>query len=101
MSRMKVAVPQKQIEEFCRKWSISELSLFGSVLSDSFRPDSDIDILVSFQSDAEWSLFEFVDMTDELEAIFGRKVDLVEKEAMRNPFRKRAILAAHEVIYAA
>lgn len=101
MSRTKISVPHRQIEEFCRKWNISELALFGSVLSDDFRPDSDIDVLVSFQSDAECSLFDLVEMTDELEAIFGRKVDLVEKDAIRNPFQKQAILAAHEVIYEA
>ncbi|MBE0535635.1 MAG: nucleotidyltransferase family protein [Phycisphaerae bacterium] len=101
MNRMRVALPHRQIKDFCLKWKVSEMALFGSVLSDNFRPDSDIDVLVSFQNDAEWGLFEFVDMSDELEAIFGRKVDLVEKEAMRNPFRKQAILAAHEVIYAA
>jgi len=77
------------------------MALFGSVLSEDFRPDSDIDILVSFKDDAGWSLFDFVDMIDELKAIFGRKVDLVEKESLRNPFRRQAILAGNEVIYAA
>jgi len=83
------------------KWNISEMALFGSVLSEHFRPDSDIDVLVSFQGDAGWGLFDFVDMIDELKAIFGRKVDLVEKDSLRNPFRKQAILGNNEVIYAA
>jgi predicted nucleotidyltransferase len=51
--------------------------------------------------DAEWGLFDFVDMIDELKAIFGRKVDLVEKDSLRNPFRRQAILTGNEVIYAA
>ncbi len=101
MRQIRITLPQKKIEDFCRKWKISEMAMFGSVLSEDFRPDSDIDVLVSFKSDAEWGLFEFVDMVDELKAIFGRKVDLVEKDSLRNPFRRQAILAANEVIYAA
>jgi len=101
MGQIRITLPQKRIEEFCIKWKIVEMALFGSVLSDDFRSDSDIDILVSFQDDAGWGLFEFVDMIDELKSIFGRKVDLVEKDSLRNPFRKQTILADHEVIYAA
>ena len=101
MRRIRITLPQKKIEEFCLNWKISEMALFGSVLSDDFRSDSDIDVLVSFKDDAGWGLFEFVDMLDELKAIFGRKVDLVEKDALRNPIRRQAILAGNEVIYAA
>lgn len=101
MRQIRITLPQENIENFCRKWKISEMALFGSVLSEDFRPDSDIDILVSFKNDAGWGLFEFVDMVDELKAIFGRKVDLVEKDSLRNPFRRQAILAGNEVIYAA
>ena len=101
MRQIRITLPQKNIEKFCRKWKISEMALFGSVLSEDFRPDSDIDVLVSFKNDAGWGLFEFVDMVDELKAIFGRKVDLVEKDSLRNPFRRQAILAGNEVIYAA
>jgi predicted nucleotidyltransferase len=101
MTEIRITLPREKIEAFCQKWKISELSLFGSVLSEEFRSDSDIDVLVSFASDAHWGLFEFVDMTDELEAIFGRKVDLVEKEALRNPFRRKRILSNKEIVYAA
>ena len=101
MRRIRITLPQKKIEEFCLNWKISEMALFGSVLSDDFRSDSDIDVLVSFKDDAGWGLFEFVDMLDELKEIFGRKVDLVEKDALRNPIRRQAILAGNEVIYAA
>ena len=65
------------------------------------RPDSDIDVLVSFLTDAQWSLFDIVQMQDELKTLFGREVDLIEKEALRNPFRRRAILSGREVLYAA
>ena len=101
MRQIRITLPQKQISEFCLKWKISEMALFGSVLSENFRPDSDIDVLDSFKDDAEWGLFDFVDMIDELKVVFGRKVDLVEKESLRNPFRRQAILAGNEVIYAA
>jgi len=96
-----LTVNQERIETFCRKWKVNELSLFGSVLTDEFRPDSDVDVLVVFEENAGWSLFDIVDMIDELKDIFGRKVDLVEKDAIRNPFRRRHILRNHEVIYAA
>jgi len=101
MRHIGIVLPKKKIEAFCLKWKISEMALFGSVLSEAFRPDSDIDVLVSFRDDAGWGLFDFVDMIDELKAILGRKVDLVEKDSLRNPFRKKAILADNEVIYAA
>lgn len=100
MPEIRITLPQKKIETFCRKWKVSELSLFGSVLSEEFRPDSDIDVLISFMADAGWGLFDFVDMLDELEGIFGRKVDMVEKEALRNPFRRKRIISSKEVIYA-
>ena len=101
MGQIRITLPQKRIKDFCLKWKVSEMALFGSVLSDEFGPDSDIDVLVSFKDDAGWGLFEFVDMIDELKTVFGRNVDLVEKDSLRNPFRKKAILAANEVIYAA
>ena len=82
-------IDRTKLEAFCRKWQVQELSLFGSVLRDDFGPDSDVDVLVSFHPDAPWSLWDLVDMREELMAITGRKVDLVEKEALRNPCRKR------------
>ncbi len=101
MSQIRITLPQRKIYDFCLKWKVSEMALFGSVLSEDFRPDSDIDVLVSFKDDAGWGLFDFVDMIDELKAVFGRKVDLVEKDSLRNPFRRQRILGSNEVIYAA
>lgn len=101
MHRPNIDVPEEKIAVFCRKWRIKEFALFGSVLRDDFRPDSDIDVLVTFEDDAGWSLWDLVDIQDELKELFGREVDLVEKRALRNPFRKREILSTHEVIYAA
>lgn len=78
--------------------------MFGSVLREDFRPNSDIDVLVSFTPDARISLFDLVDMENELKEVFGRDVDLVEKEAIQrseNYIRRKSILENTEVIYAA
>ncbi|MEW6002939.1 MAG: nucleotidyltransferase family protein [Nitrospirota bacterium] len=101
MSKRNMNIPKHKIADFCRKWKVIEFALFGSVLSKDFRPDSDIDVLVSFSEDAKWSLFDIARMQNELNEIFGREVDLVEKEAIRNPFRRHSILRSKEVIYAA
>ena len=71
------------------------------MLRDDFRPDSDVDVLVEFASDAEHSLFGRMEMVEELEKLFGRDVDLVRKELVVNPYRRRHILANHQVLYAA
>ena len=101
MNRLGLNIPMEDIEAFCRRWRVTEFSLFGSVLRDDFQPDSDVDVLVSFADDSPWSLFDVVDMIEQLRAVFGRKVDLVEKSALRNPFRRHEILTTREVIYAA
>jgi predicted nucleotidyltransferase len=67
-------------------------------MREDFGPDSDVDVLLSFMEDSPWGLFEFVDMKDELKTIFGREVDIVEKEGLRNSFRRREILHSREVI---
>ncbi len=90
-----------EIQAFCQKWRITEFSLFGSVLRDDFRPDSDIDVLVSFAPDHPWSLYDIVDMEDELREMLGREIDLVMKGGLRNPFRRHEILKTRRVVYAA
>ena len=90
----------QQIKDFCHKWRIREFALFGSVLRDDFTPESDVDVLVSFHPETFWG-FEIQDMEQELEAMFGRKVDFVLKDGLRNPFRRHAILNSRKVIYAA
>lgn len=101
MTLARIPIPQGKITAFCRRWKITELALFGSVLTDEFGPESDVDVLVSFAPDAAWGLWELADMGEELKVLFGRGVDLVEKEALRNPFRRRAILGNMQVVYAA
>jgi uncharacterized protein len=71
-----------------------------SVLRDDFRPDSDIDVLVTFSPESSWSLFDWVDIKDELESLFGRKVDIADKEGLKNPYRRHEILRTQQVIYA-
>jgi predicted nucleotidyltransferase len=99
--KLKIEIDNQQIARFCRRWKIRELSLFGSVLRDNFRPDSDIDVLVSFEPGGGITFDNRGEMQDELAEIFGRGVDLVEKEAVRNRFRRHNILTTREVVYAA
>jgi predicted nucleotidyltransferase len=99
MKRHNVEVPDEKIAEFCRRWRVTEFALFGSIVRDDFGPESDVDVLVSFAADASWDLFDIVDMTDELAGMFGREVDLVQREGLKNPFRRRAILSSFEVVY--
>jgi predicted nucleotidyltransferase len=100
-SPLRIAIPEQQIIEFCRRWKVREFSLFGSAVRDDFGPQSDVDVLVRFERDAPWSLFDFVTMRDELANLFGRDVDLVEEESLRNPFRRETVLRDKRVIYAA
>jgi uncharacterized protein len=102
--KLPININQEQIEEFCRRWKISEFSVFGSVLREDFRPDSDVDVLVTFSGDAHWSLFDLVTMQEELKKIVGREVDLVERQAVErseNYIRRRHILHSLEQVYVA
>lgn len=96
-----IALPMEQIKAFCARWKVREFALFGSILRDDFGPHSDIDVLVSFQTDAPWSLWDLVEMREQLATILGRDVDLIEKEALKNPFRRHEILSNYRVIHAA
>ena len=100
----RVGLPKEQIAAFCERWGVAEVALFGSVLRDDFKPDSDIDVLVRFQQEATPSLFTLVRMEAELAELTGRPIDLVEWEAVeqsRNYIRREAILASAKVIHAA
>jgi predicted nucleotidyltransferase len=99
---MKLSLPYEQIAAFCRKWNVTEFALFGSVLRDDFRPDSDVDVLVTWAPEARISLFDYGPMRDELEAMFGRRVDLVSKrgiEQSTNWIRRKEILGSARVVY--
>ena len=94
-------LPHDKITDFCRRYHIKTLSLFGSATREDFHPDSDVDVLVEFEEDAKVGLFDLVKMEDELSELFGkRRVDLVTPSIFRNPYRRRAILKDLEQIYA-
>ena len=100
----KIRVSPREIADFCARWQVAELALFGSVLRNDFGPDSDVDVMVSFDEDAKRTLFDMGYMEEELEAMFGRRVDLVSKrgiETSRNYLRREMILESAEVIYGA
>jgi predicted nucleotidyltransferase len=99
---IKIPINRDKLAEFCRKWKIKELSFFGSVLREDFGPESDVDVLVSYEDDAEWNLWDHMQMQEELSALFGRKVDLMTRRSIeRSPnwIRKKAILESAEIIY--
>ncbi|MDX2098302.1 MAG: nucleotidyltransferase family protein, partial [Leptolyngbyaceae cyanobacterium bins.59] len=89
-----------QIAEFCQRWQITEFALFGSVLRDDFRPDSDIDVLVTFSPDHRFTWDDWMNMQEEIEVLLNRKVDLVSKEYLKNPYRRYEILNTCQIIYA-
>jgi predicted nucleotidyltransferase len=97
-------LPQAEISEFCRRWQIAELALFGSVLRNDFGSESDLDVLVTFAPEANWGLLDHSRMKQELVALLGRKVDLLTRKAVersRNWLRRREILSTAQVVYAA
>ena len=94
----------KWLIDFCHRWKITELALFGSALRVDFRPDSDLDFLATFSADADWGLLDHSVMQEELSAYFGRTIDLVSRKGIElsaNSIRRRQILETTEVVYAA
>jgi predicted nucleotidyltransferase len=103
-TQLRIELPHNAVADFCHRWRVTEMSLFGSVLRDDFRPESDIDVLVRFAPDARHSVFDLMRMEKELGEAFGRKVDLVDRDVLErsaNYIRRRHILESAEVVYAA
>ena len=94
-------IPQEAIADFCKRHSVTEFAIFGSAARGELRPESDIDIMLTFTPGARWDLYDLVGMQDELKAIFGRDVDIVERGTIRNPFRQETIMRDLSVVYAA
>lgn len=95
MNRLSATIPISEIAKFCQRWKIRELALFGSALRDDFSPDSDLDILIDFDRDADWGLLEHVQMQQELQCLLHRSVDLITKRALLhspNWLRRREIV---------
>jgi uncharacterized protein len=104
MTTPRIPLDREQIAAFCKKWKIVEFSLFGSVLTDDFRPDSDVDVMVEFVADAPWTLLDMVDMEEELKKMFGRKIDLLTRSSVmqsENYLMRKSILASTRMVYAA
>jgi predicted nucleotidyltransferase len=97
----RVSVDRERIAGLCRRLGIKELSLFGSVLREDFRPDSDVDVLVEYRDGAGLRFSEYLAAETELTGLFGRGVDLVTRKAVRNPFVRHHILNNRVVIYPA
>ena len=97
-------VDPDRLAALCEKWKIARLELFGSVLREDFGPESDVDVLVSYRPDAEWSLMDTVEIESELSTLFGRRVDLVSRRAVERSYnwvRRRAILGSARNLHAA
>lgn len=94
-------VDEDEIADFCQRWRVRELAVFGSALRDDFGPASDVDVLVVLDPDAHHGYFDLIRMREELAGLFGRDVDLVERDGLVNPIRRRSILSQRQLLYAA
>ncbi len=104
MRHLSLDLHEPLLTDFCRRWKVSELALFGSALRDDFKPESDVDVLVAFAPNAHWSLLDLVKMQDELSTLWKRPVDLVTRRAVersQNWIRRKAILESAKVVYTA
>jgi predicted nucleotidyltransferase len=96
-----IILNNNDVIHLCKKYSIVELSIFGSSIRDDFTQNSDVDILVSFDSNSNVTLFDIMDLESEFKKLLKREVDIVEKEALKNPIRKNKILSTRKILYAA
>lgn len=102
MVALQIRVPRKKIAAFCKRWKVVEFALFGSAVRDDFSTQSDIDALVSFAPHSNWSLFDHIQMKQELQEIFGREVDLITRRALeqsRNTLLRSEILGTAKTLY--
>lgn len=96
-----VPPPSDKLDALCRRWRISKLTLFGSQARGDARPDSDVDLLIEYTPDAEWSLFDVARLRDEMAELFGRPVDLIGERNVTNPYRLASIRRNKKLLYAA
>lgn len=99
MAPVALELPLDTLADFCRRWKIVELSIFGSALREDFGPKSDIDLLVEFAPDARIGLLAFAAIQRELSDLLGRRVDLVPKSGLK-PLIRDQVLASAKVLYA-
>ncbi len=100
MPQPRIPIPRQTLAALCRRRQIRRLELFGSVLRDDFKPDSDVDVLVEFEPEAQIGLFAFQQIQAELSALLQRSVDLVPRNGLK-PVIREAVLATAQEIYAA
>lgn len=103
LKSVRIKIPEEQLAAFCERWQIKELALFGSVLRSDFRPDSDVDFLVTYAPDKKFAAWYAFPEQEEMEDLLQRKTDWVLRDALEqsaNYLRRREILASAEVIYA-
>lgn len=97
---LRIELPIDEIIEICRKYHVRELSVFGSALREDFRPDSDVDLLVEFEPNAQIGFLAFAGLMRELSEVIGRKVDLVPKKGLKELIRD-SVISSSKVLYAA
>jgi uncharacterized protein len=98
----RIEIPNSELDAFCRRWKVTRLEAFGSVLRDDFGAGSDLDVLVEFEPAARHSIFDVIRMEEELASLAGRPVDLIERRAIAqslNYLRRREILGTARVFY--
>lgn len=100
MNPSKINISTENLDSFCQRYQVRRLSLFGSVLRDDFRSDSDIDVLVQFEPDARVGFMTLGKMQRELAEIFKRPVDLIPQDGLKPVIREEVLASAQEV-YAA
>jgi uncharacterized protein len=101
-TQLAIALPVSALEEFCQRWQIQELAVFGSVLRDDFSSSSDVDFLYVLMPKVLWSLGDLMKAEEELAKIMGRRVDLVSKKSIQrshNWLRRKNILSTARIIY--
>ncbi len=102
MNTLSAQLPASRLAEFCQRWKIVRLELFGSALRSDFRPESDVDLLATFAPQAGWSLLDHVRMERELATLIGRTVELISRPAIersRNAVRREHILRTAQPLY--
>ena len=100
MPEIKITIPPEKIKSFCQRYQVRRMSLFGSILQDDFKPESDVDVLVQFDPDARVSFMTLGKMQRELAAIFQRDVDLIPQDGLK-PMIRNQILSTAQEVYAA
>lgn len=96
-----IDIPSDRVAAFCDRWGVAEFAVFGSVLRDDFAPTSDVDVLLTFRGGVHHGIDEYISMRDELETMFGRRVDIVNRRSIRNPYLKHQVLTTRRIIHAA